>query len=454
MSAHNEAALDDGHYASVSTQDKPSVSLVTNDAPASAKLAVAPLQDGGQVDSQQKESASINENPIATAAADRERAIKVWQSLETEDDVKDALGRMIGRVEELASMLRNSLKAQTELENTLTVTRSNLALALSNTEMLEEALKKDAAGRRPDVGWARSSSPMPGTFPSTSSPSSGTAHTPIPKTGFFKFLRGETGGNAATSPVPHHVHNISTSSARLHTPNSSIDSPTAPSPVNTRGPSGLTSPSMPSLHSGNGAGTGSRGSSKREEELAQALQRERASTSKAVQEKQKLEEELESLSQALFEEANRMVATERQQRAQIEEELQNVRQEREALKGALKIVEGENAVLRTGGTLPISTQVHEEAMQKDRPRALTINTVKSIDKEDGNLVIDLSQTPSTSGINAPDTVGHDSIASPVETRNSRKLQSVEDPPKQSTTKPAVREFEYTHTMRGGLSFGI
>ena len=193
-------------------------------------------------------------------------------------------------------MLRKSLKSQTELENTLIVTRSNLALALSNTEMLEEALKKDAAGRRPDVGWARTSSPMPGTFPA------GISHSPIPKggTGFFKFLRGETGANSVTSPVPHHVHSISTSSARMHTPNSSIDSPTASSPVNTRAQGGLTSPSMPSLH----AGSIPRGSFKREEDLAQALQRERASTSKAIMEKQQLEEELESLSQALFEEVS------------------------------------------------------------------------------------------------------------------------------------------------------
>jgi hypothetical protein len=64
---------------------------------------------------------------------------------------------------------------------------------------------------------------------------------------------------------------------------------------------GLTSPSLPSLHSSVGGAAGMT-TSRREEELAQALQKERASTTKVLKEKQKLEEELESLSQALFEE--------------------------------------------------------------------------------------------------------------------------------------------------------
>lgn len=61
------------------------------------------------------------------------------------------------------------------------------------------------------------------------------------------------------------------------------------------------SPSLPSLHSTNSTAN----SLRREEELAQALQRERASTKKVLEEKRNLEEELESLSQALFEEAGR-----------------------------------------------------------------------------------------------------------------------------------------------------
>jgi len=63
-------------------------------------------------------------------------------------------------------------------------------------------------------------------------------------------------------------------------------------------------------------------------------------------EKKSLEEELESLSQALFEEANKMVADERKARAAYEEELEVCRAEKEALKGALRVVEAENGELR------------------------------------------------------------------------------------------------------------
>ncbi|KAG8901219.1 hypothetical protein FRB99_005474 [Tulasnella sp. 403] len=64
--------------------------------------------------------------------------------------------------------------------------------------------------------------------------------------------------------------------------------------------------------------------------------------------KKSLEEELESLSQALFEEANNMVAEERKKRAAYEEELEVCRAEKDALKGALKVVEAENGLLRQG----------------------------------------------------------------------------------------------------------
>ncbi len=167
----------------------------------------------------------------------------------------------------------------------MTVTESNLALALSNTEMLEEALKRDASGRRADVGWARSSGgPTPATAPIAKS-----------ETGFFKFLRSNGG---ASTPPPGHLHRDSGGSAGMHTPHASIDGPSSSTPNLLKSQSHLNSPSMPSLHSG------IPGTSKREEELAQALRRERESTTKVLREKQQLEEELESLSQALFEEAS------------------------------------------------------------------------------------------------------------------------------------------------------
>ncbi|KAJ3755846.1 hypothetical protein EV360DRAFT_85516 [Lentinula raphanica] len=80
---------------------------------------------------------------------------------------------------------------------------------------------------------------------------------------------------------------------------------------------------------------------------------------KATKEKADLEAELESLSQALFEEANNMVSTERKARAESEsklqtqqeelrEELREARAQREALRSALKVVESEMEVMRMG----------------------------------------------------------------------------------------------------------
>lgn len=161
--------------------------------------------------------------------------------------------------------------------------------------MLEEALKRDASGRRADVGWARSSAIS--TPPTTASlpANAGSPSVPIAKneTGFFKFLRSNGG---ASTPPPGHFHRDSGGSTGMHTPHASIDGPSSSTPNLLKSQSHFMSPSMPSLHSV------TPGVSRREEELTQALRRERESTTRALKEKQNLEEELESLSQALFEE--------------------------------------------------------------------------------------------------------------------------------------------------------
>ena len=111
MSATDGPALDDGHLALPSTQEKLISSLAMDDAPNTEVIADPGQPSGGQIDDQQKEDTNTDYNPISAAAADRERAIMIWQSLESEDDVKDVLGRMIGRVEELVRHLlriRNS----------------------------------------------------------------------------------------------------------------------------------------------------------------------------------------------------------------------------------------------------------------------------------------------------------------------------------------------------------
>lgn len=57
--------------------------------------------------------------------------------------------------------------------------------------------------------------------------------------------------------------------------------------------------------------------------------------------KVEMEQELENLSQALFEEANKMVADERKKRAEVEESLKEVKEEREALRQTIKVLGGQ-----------------------------------------------------------------------------------------------------------------
>ncbi|WWC58496.1 uncharacterized protein I303_101039 [Kwoniella dejecticola CBS 10117] len=56
--------------------------------------------------------------------------------------------------------------------------------------------------------------------------------------------------------------------------------------------------------------------------------------------KVEMEAELENLSQALFEEANKMVADERRKRAELEESFKEVKEEREALRETIKVLGG------------------------------------------------------------------------------------------------------------------
>ncbi|KAJ3492577.1 hypothetical protein NLJ89_g11204 [Agrocybe chaxingu] len=120
----------------------------------------------------------------------------------------------------------------------------------------------------------------------------------------------------------------------------------------------LTSPSMPSLSSVR---------TKELEDLTAELEKEKAARKKIAEEKAALEAELESLSQALFEEANNMVATERKMRAESEEELRELRQEKEALRSALRVIEGENTHLR------------ESALSSPQPEHTIPNTISRAD---------------------------------------------------------------------------
>ncbi|KAJ7659367.1 hypothetical protein B0H17DRAFT_1145383 [Mycena rosella] len=107
--------------------------------------------------------------------------------------------------------------------------------------------------------------------------------------------------------------------------------------------------------------------------------RARGEASAATRDKAALEAEIEALSQALFEEANRMVASERKRRAEAEgeladelkrarvalreevrearetrEELREAVEEKAALRSALRLIEGENVELKSGSSLSLT----------------------------------------------------------------------------------------------------
>ncbi|KAI0769412.1 hypothetical protein BD413DRAFT_613951 [Trametes elegans] len=285
-----------------------------------------------------------------------------------EEDLRYALNRTINRIEELSSMLKEAYKAQADLQTELTLAKSNLQMALANNEMLEDALKRDPGSSR-EVGWRRSatgvreqalkaeadggaggdrrrstdsytssaelassSSPTfphasptltPAPEPSPMGARATTAPSPAPPTSEGRFFRFRFGSASTPSGGSH---------------------PNSPRLPGTASPSlngaHLTSASLPSL-------VPSKDVEKEVEELQKQLEKERKAHKAATEAKAALEAELESLSQALFEEANKMVATERRKLAETEDALREAREQGEALKNVLRIVERDNERTRT-----------------------------------------------------------------------------------------------------------
>ncbi|EPQ56862.1 hypothetical protein GLOTRDRAFT_137360, partial [Gloeophyllum trabeum ATCC 11539] len=290
-----------------------------------------------------------------------------------EEDLKYALQKTMSRIEELTSLLKEAYQTQTDLQTELTLAKSNLQLALSNNEMLEDALKRNP-GRGQDVGWKRWSareeenrrriseesrtsgdemhldSPHPQAESSPTSPvmpppsANGTSDSR-----FFKFRFGSGSGNATQQRA------LSPGTKTLTRSQSSVmpSSPLSPAPNPSPQPSHLASASLPSLIPAPSAKEFAEMKHKLEivskqlDEVKKELDQERTKRNSVSEEKERLEGELESLSQALFEEANKMVASERIKRAETEEELKQTLAEKTALKEALRLLERENGELRS-----------------------------------------------------------------------------------------------------------
>ncbi|KAG8935640.1 hypothetical protein FRC03_008988 [Tulasnella sp. 419] len=271
------------------------------------------------------------------------------------------------------------------METAITLAKSNLTLAVANNEMLEDALRRETRGLVKDIGWRRwseregslkqrsatqlhsdiNSNEVPAKTeskqpagqsqedkdPNISSLPVKASVPPIESSRFFGFRFGT--GTTTNSPAGI------TSAANRSPAQNQLRSGGPSSLFGRQGTPHLTSPSLPSLLGpteppvDNLVPSAEYAAMKLEIE---ALRQHRSSAETSLKQcqaekaalftaKTQLEEELESLSQALFEAANKMVAEERKKRAAYEEELEIVREEKEALKGALQLVEAERSDL-------------------------------------------------------------------------------------------------------------
>lgn len=140
-----------------------------------------------------------------------------------------------------------------------------------------------------------------------------------------------------------------------------------------------------------------------------ALEAERQALKRAMEDKVNLEGELESLSQALFEEANKMVAQERIKRAEAEEELGEARAEKDALRAALRLIEAdrlrasdsENERIlashsRSSSQIAMKSPTHSgdhSATDSDEVEAVLVSSPGSAPSEPGELVETPTEAP-------------------------------------------------------------
>ncbi|KZW01758.1 hypothetical protein EXIGLDRAFT_26501 [Exidia glandulosa HHB12029] len=306
-------------------------------------------------------------------------------------------------------MLATAYREQAELETTLTLTKSNLQLAIANNEMLEDALRN--RGTSKDVGWRRSrppGDPILEQAAGSGSPSLAAATPPSQPVSpnppqqkdsrflsRFRFGSGSGNGTASpkqTSPVSPRppAHSQSVDDSYVQQPQPYVNGINAPSanhltsaslpslPLDPTSPNPPSSAISPNPNAPPTANANARARLESAPSLRAELARERAARSA-------LEAEIEALSAALFEEANKMVASERRARAEMQEELHTVKTQRDALKQALRVVESENGVLRGGEWTPTSGQ--------SRPGSVAGGSPTSVRSRRSTAATDLDETP-------------------------------------------------------------
>ncbi|KEP48828.1 GDP/GTP exchange factor Sec2p [Rhizoctonia solani 123E] len=317
-----------------------------------------------------------------------------------DEELRDSVGKLITLCTKLTARISTLEPQLTELQTSLTLTQSNLTLAMANTEMLEDALKHNSHTR--DVGWRRSDStasrrpPANSLSYSTSSvTSSGSidehgakiivhapspqsppprAATTIPTAGpgpgesrFFRFRFGsktpsptaaihQTQANKAASPPPSlsatHLTSASLPSLGLALEDVPPTPPSTSSAMSTG--ARVPDPELVALERKlkdreeevRAKEESIQARDKELQELKAKLEAEKKACIELEKEKSKVTEEIETLTQSLFEEANKMVADERRKMAEVEALLRETEEERDAVRGAMKVVEGENGRLR------------------------------------------------------------------------------------------------------------
>ncbi|KAL7424737.1 hypothetical protein Q5752_000421 [Cryptotrichosporon argae] len=275
------------------------------------------------------------------------------------DDLRQCLREVLARVNMLSQSHAALLSTHAALTTDLKIARSNLAMAEANTEMLEAQLQRSARAQlgpaAPDPPRtvpaaaspaSRDASPRPGTPGSAAAaPTTDARRRPASlqlseqKAGVFGFFGSKKRATAHGLPPLADAADIS--------PAAPVQALRQRAPSLTRSASQGAVPLSASSLSSPAAAVGAASESAQVAALRAEVARMAAEQTAAAAEldalkrgKKEIEAELEGLSQALFEEANSMVAEERKRRAEVEDALREAREERNVLRETVKVLGG------------------------------------------------------------------------------------------------------------------
>lgn len=227
------------------------------------------------------------------------------------------------------------LSSHATLLTSLKIARSNLVMAEANTEMLEDELRRLKSAPQPSATPEPRTEQLKEPKPRPSSMVLPGVVVPTKSSGGFGFWKkSSTGGGSPTEDK---------------------------------------APNLPRAVSADGRHSRNASADMREDEVRQLrekLDNQSDELEQLKKGKKAIEQELEGLSQALFEEANKMVADERRRRAELEENLNEVKEEREALRQTVKVLGGRLATPGPGTPAAELTESEANGMLDEHYAAL------------------------------------------------------------------------------------